>query len=228
MLDEAGEGCSEVDVDDLFVLDDGAFEMLDDGAFEMLDDGAFEMLGDGAFEMLDDVNLVVPVKDLVELEDTDLVVSGELFLVLVEVLVILKDDDFDEVIRMLVEIFFVLVKDFVELDGRLVVLVEILSMVVEDLLVLDDNDFVGFFLGIVVALFVLVKGLAVLVEDFLVLVRVFLVVAGVLCVVVEPDFPSTQLQSLSRSLAAYFRNGEEVRGLRKAQSAGWSNPDDKH
>jgi hypothetical protein len=195
MLDEAGEGCLEVDVDDLFVLDDGAFKMLDD------------------------VNLVAFAKDLMKLEDTDLVVFGELFLVLVEELVILEDDDFDEVIRMLVGIFFVLVKDFVKLDRRLVVLVEIFSMLVEDIPVLNDNDFVEVFLVLVVALFVLVNGLAVLVKDFLVLVRVFLVVAEVLCVVVELGFPSTQSQSLSKSLAAYFRNGEEIRGLKMAQSA---------
>jgi len=195
MLDEAGEGCLEVGVDDVFVLDDGAFEMLDD------------------------LDLVISVKDLVELEDTGLVVFGELFMVLVEDLVMLEGNDFDEVVRMLVGTFFVLVKDFVELDGRLVVLVEIFSMLAEDILVLDDNDFVEVFFVLVVALFVLVKGLAELVEDFSILVRVFLVVAGVLCVVVEPDFPSTQLQSLSKSLAAYFRNGEEVRGLKMAQSA---------
>ena len=196
MLDEAGEGWSRVDVDDLCVLDDEAFEMLDD------------------------VDLVALAKDLMEAEDTDLVVCGEVCLVLVEDLVILEDDNFDEVVGMLVGTFFVLVKDFVELDGRLVVLIEVFSMLAEDVLVLDGNDFVEVFLVLVVALFVFVKGLAVLVEDFLVLVRVFLVVAGVLWVVVEPDFPSTQLQSLSKSLAAYFRNGEEVRGLRMTQSAG--------
>lgn len=195
MLDEAGEGCLEVDVDDLFVLDDGALEMLDG------------------------VNLKVLVKDLVELDDTDLVVCGELCLVLVGDLVILEDDDPDEVVRMLVGTLFVLVKDFVELDGCLVVLVEIFSMPVEEVLVLDDDDFVEIFFVLVVALFVLVKGVAVPVEDFLVLVRVFLVVAEILCVVVELGFPSTQSQSLSKSLAAYFRKGEEVRGLKIAQSA---------
>lgn len=195
MLDEAGECCLEVDVDDDFVLDDGAFEILDD------------------------LDLVILLKDLVELEETGLVVFGELFMVLVEDLVMLDGNDLDEIVRMLVGIFFVLVKDFVELDERLVVVVEIFLMLVEDILVLDDNNFVEVFLGLAPALFVLVKGLAVLVEDFLVLVRVFLVVAGVLCLVVELGFPSTQLQSLSNSLAAYFRNGEEVRGLRVAQSA---------
>jgi len=165
MLDEAGEGCLEVAVDDLFVLDDGAFEMFDG------------------------VDLMVRVKDFVELEDTDLVVCGELCLVLVEDPVILEDDDSDKVVRMLVGIFFVLVKDFVELDGRLVMLVEIFSMLVEDILGLDNDDFVKIFFVLVVVLFVLVEGLAVLVEDFLVLVRVFLVVAGILCVVVELDFP---------------------------------------
>lgn len=188
MLDEAGEGCLEVDVDGLLMLDDGVFMMLDD------------------------LNLELLVENLVLLEGVDLVVLFEVFFVLVGVILLFEDDDCVKVVLVLLRILFVLVKGFVGLDERVLVLVEIFLVLVEVILGLEDNDFIGVFFVLVMGLLVLVKGFVVLVEDFL-------VVFGVFFVVVELSFPSTQLQSLSKSLAAYFRKGEEVLGLKMDRSA---------
>jgi hypothetical protein len=164
------------------------------------------MPDDGVFMMLDDLNFELLVEDLVLLEGVDLVVLFEVFFVLVGVILLFEDDDCVKVVLVLVEILFVL-KGFVELDERVLVLVEIFLVLVEVILVLEDNDFIGVFFVLVMGLLVLVKGFVVLVEDFL-------VVFGVFFVAVELSFPSTQLQSLSKSLAAYFRKGEEVLGLK--------------
>jgi hypothetical protein len=182
--------------------------MLDEvgeGCLEVDVDGLL-MPDDGVFMMLDDLNFELLVEDLVLLEGVDLVVLFEVFFVLVGVILLFEDDDCVKVVLVLVEILFVL-KGFVELDERVLVLVEIFLVPVEVILVLEDNDFIGVFFVLVMGLWVLVKGFVVLVEDFL-------VVFGVFFVAVELSFPSTQLQSLSKSLAAYFRKGEEVLGLK--------------
>jgi hypothetical protein len=68
------------------------------------------------------------------------------------------------------------------------------------------------FFVLVGVLTVVVKPLVALSDMFLVDVEVFLVAVEDF-VIVGLIFPSTQRQSLIRSLVAYFRKGEEVRGL---------------
>jgi hypothetical protein len=83
-------------------------------------------------------------------------------------------------------------------------------MLVEGLIVLVTPFFV--LVGVLTVVVKLVKPLVALFDIFLVDVEVFLVAVEDF-VIVGLIFPSTQRQSLIKFLVAYFRKGEEVRGL---------------
>jgi hypothetical protein len=105
MLDEVEEGCSEVDVDSVFVLEDKALEMLDD------------------------IDLSPLVKDWVALEDEPFVLLDGIFLVLVEVVLMLEDNNLIALVEISLEaissVLLELVEGFVMLVDRELVLDEI-------------------------------------------------------------------------------------------------------
>jgi hypothetical protein len=190
------------------VLEDGALEMLVDGdSTPVVED--LVVLKDESFVMLLEVDL--------RLEDNGLVVVGGMFLELVL-----------GVAFMLVEDFFMFVECKVVPDGVFIVLDSILLVVndtfllsVEILLVLVEllRMLVEGFMGLVNPFLVLVRVLLVFVKPFVALFDVFLADVEAFLevakdfVIVVVILPSTQRQSLIRSLVAYFRKGEELRGL---------------
>jgi hypothetical protein len=132
MLDVAEEGCPELGVDSLFVLEYKALEMLDDGDSSTLvkDLGALEdkplVVFDGSFLVLVEVNLL--------LEDNRLVVLDVIFVDRVFSIVLMLVEDFVmPVERNLVLENFSIVLDviFPVLDEIFLVLVEILLVLVE-------------------------------------------------------------------------------------------------